>query len=66
MSIVVFVPGNIVGKKLYLNIHFPLLKQWGVFVNREAVLVVIPSLLKSDYAESFLFPSVISPVKKCF
>lgn len=41
MSVVVFVPGNIVGKILYLKVHFPFLKQWGLFLNREALLVII-------------------------
>lgn len=41
MSVIVFVPGNIVGKKLYRKIHFPFLKQWGLFLNREVVWVVI-------------------------
>lgn len=67
MSIVVFVPGNIVGKKPYLKkFTFLFWNNGGALVSREVILVVIPSFPRSRYAEFFLFSSVISPLKKCF
>ena len=55
MSMVVFVPGNVVGKKLDLPTHFPFLKQWGLFLSIDAILVVIEP--RSCFAELFLSSS---------
>lgn len=66
MSMVVFVPGNIVGKTLDLPIHFPFQKPWGLFFGIEAILGAIePRSRFAEWFPFFLFETPVASFQTC-